>query len=62
MDHLERALDAVKQANDALAAHAARAHRACAGCMDVSVVLLVAQESIEYAMGLQARRQGADPG
>ena len=62
MDQLERALDAVKQANDALAAHAARAHRACGGCMDVAVVLLVAQEAIEYAMGRPARRQGSDPG
>jgi hypothetical protein len=61
MDQLERALEAVKQTNDALAAHAARAHRACGGCMDVGVVLLVAQEAIEYAMGTN-RRQGSDPG
>lgn len=49
MDRLEAAAEAVREADNALAAHAGRRHRGCAVCLDVGVLLLVAQEALGEA-------------
>lgn len=47
MDSLTLAAEAVQKANETLAGHAGRRHRTCEGCLDVGVLLLVAEEAIE---------------
>jgi hypothetical protein len=50
MECLAAAVEAVKEANDVLASHAGKKHRHCRGCLDVGVLLLVAEEALEEAM------------
>ena len=50
MNSLTIAAAAVRAANEKLAGHAGRRHRACNACLEVGVLLLAAEEAIEEAI------------